>query len=220
MIWRFIEAGYYYGPLLMALAYYSARKQANHIMLKLITYSNLTVFGSIGLGTTIIAIFHGSQFGGLDWIFGVPHVVWAAMFFLLLAIFSDWTRYDFPWKVFIAAIMVALATEIWEIPVHILTFKFLPWGKDLTEQLLVTASLSGGYMLLAVPLVRECRRKGNRHLLSFTVITAMIVIASTLVSLLLFPQFPELPFGDEWLLPRAGIVMCFLWLGLGFKPYN
>ena len=218
MIWRFIEAGYYYGPLLMTLAYYSARKQANHIMLKAVTYSNLTVFGVIGVGTAIIINLHGSQFGDLKWIFGLPHLMWAAMFFLLLSILSDWKRYDFPWKVFIAAIMVALATEIWEVPVHILTFIFLPWGKPLAEQLLVTASLSGGYLLLAVPLVRECRSKGNRHLVSFTVITAMIVIVSTVVSLVVFPQFPEMPFGDEWLLPRAGIAMSFLWLGLGFKP--
>lgn len=79
--------------------------------------------------------------------------IWWTLFVVCIGILR-WKRYSKTYSIFLGLIVLFLATEVWEIPTHVLTVAMTPT----LEQTVKTFMLSSSYLILIIPLMFEFRK--------------------------------------------------------------
>ncbi|NVM22727.1 MAG: hypothetical protein HWN68_13220 [Desulfobacterales bacterium] len=189
---------FYFGPLLLCEVWYLSRKQ------NLIVLANWLVY----VAGALVAV---SPF--LVTLKLVPNIIGTGIYaswiwwslFVGCVLTLKLKGYALSHSTFVALITVFLATETWELPIHVLTVKLNPS----LEQLAVTVMLSLPYLLLAVPLWHEARNKRWQPPKTFSIPTCMIFAFSIGVAML-----DAKPSGDIQYLMR--IVMVGFWLAFAW----
>jgi len=145
IIWVLMMLGWFI-PMWLTIFYYLVPEEA-----KILFGNGLLVCWLLSVVLIILNefVFIGIRAGLLN------VLIWQFMFGAITYIMIE-KRYKLHYACFIAFVTTLLATEIWEIPIHILTISMNPT----LEQFLNTFMLSSPYLVLIVPFLCEMKRKG------------------------------------------------------------
>ena len=133
-------------PMWITIFYYNVPK-------KIKKYFALGMFFMWGVSIPLVIIGMVFHFFGLQ--AGFWNVlIWQTLFGAVILILTK-KNYKFYYSVFIAFLVMMIATEIWEIPNHFLTITMNPtvW------QIFMTTILAVPYLILIIPLTREMKKQ-------------------------------------------------------------
>lgn len=120
--------------------------------------------------------------------------IWWVLFVVSIGIMK-WKGYTEAYSILIGLIVTVIATEIWEIPTHVLTVSMTPT----IEQVLITVMLSSPYLLLLVPLLYEAKKKNN-------VLTKELMFGFAFIPIVHSLTFLMLPL-PSWMFQENGYVI-------------
>lgn len=143
MISELIKTSFYFLPMWIAASWYFFPAFRNALSISIL---------SIMTGATIASVLAllWLNLGEFGVVFGTYSSIWAALFWVLMIVLIK-RNYQPRFGAFVAFCATVLATEVWELPIHVLTIKMNP----AFEQIMLTVALSSCYLILAVPLIYE-----------------------------------------------------------------